>query len=98
MESLQAKIIISVARALLGEVFPAPRGVAYILPSENSIQVIFYDDGDIDEADAESISCVETEIMADFLPEISVEAVTERIDLPSPIAQRGYFIFRRREA
>lgn len=86
------------SRALLGEVFPALRLVRFEF-DDDSIFVDYYVDGEIAERDAESISCAETELLADLdastavVTRIHSVSATEAI----PISERSVTVFHRRE-
>src|SRR5262249_15827690 len=64
-------VLLSVQRALLGEVPPALRGVT-VGWDASSINIVCYFDGEISEEDQASMSCVETEVIADSFPEYDV--------------------------
>lgn len=100
MTSLQldrrAMVLLSVQRALLGVVSAALRAVV-VDYSETSITVTSYFDGEISEDDAESMSCVETEVVADFAADDRVEVRCVRCDVPHPIDGRGVWAYQRRE-
>lgn len=67
---MRNSVISSVQRALLGEVSRRLRGVA-VRWNENSITILCYYDHRIYQKDREAMSCVETEVMADF-PELEI--------------------------
>ncbi len=94
------RVLLSANRALLCEVFPALRQVN-VEWSDKHIKLWAYIDGEIQDEDAESISCAETEIMADFAPEIEVTSEVVRCDFPERIPQDYAFdceaIYSRRE-
>ncbi len=70
---------LSIQRAMLGEVTSELRVAAFSV-SGLSLDVRFYYDGEISEKDIESVSCVETEILADYPPEHTVTASYIRLD------------------
>lgn len=89
-------VLLSVQRALLGAVSPTLRGVTIDL-DKKSIRILACFDGLISEEDSESMSEVETEVMADFLPEYSVSMETKRIDSPSKIQCLEAWAYYRKE-
>ncbi|MCI5142254.1 MAG: hypothetical protein D3909_11165 [Candidatus Electrothrix sp. ATG1] len=99
MNALQDAVIaarLSIQRALLGEISPLLRAEAFSI-TERNIDVRFYFDGLISEDDAESASCVETEIIADYEAEDTVTVRCIRLDAPGPIADNGVWVYQRRE-
>ncbi len=75
-------VLLSVQRALLGEVPPALRGVT-LGWDDRLIYLRCYFDGPISEEDRESMELVATEVMADFFLERNVELQVVRQDAPS---------------
>jgi hypothetical protein len=75
-------VLLSVQRALLGEVPPALRGVT-LGWDDRLVYLRCYFDGPISEEDHESMELVATEVMADFFPERNVELQVVRQDAPS---------------
>ena len=99
MEALQNLVIaarLSIQRALLGEIFPQLRAVVFTI-AEHDIDIRFYVDGLINETDAESASCVETEVIADYEPEDTITTRCIRLDYPEPINDDGIWVYQRRE-
>ncbi|WP_257168500.1 hypothetical protein [Bradyrhizobium sp. SRS-191] len=93
----RSSVFLSLTRALLGEVTPSLRTVQFELVDRN-IDIFCIFDGSISEDDRESMSCMETEVMANF-PEATVQARCLRIDLPDPVpnAPGRSVVFARRE-
>ncbi|QIB08189.1 hypothetical protein GZ982_26825 [Pseudomonas fluorescens] len=87
---------LSVQRALLGEVSKTLRAVILSV-ADQALDIRFYFDGEIEEDDIESVSCVETEILADYDESFKVVVRCVRLDAPEPIADDGIWVFRRRE-
>ncbi|WP_418646899.1 hypothetical protein ACNQFN_15125 [Thauera butanivorans] len=87
---------LSIQRALLGEVSPHLRAVVLSVDCKK-IDVHFYFDGDVSEEDEESVSCIETEILADFEPDFSICAEVIRLDYPLPISDDGFWVYQRKE-
>ncbi|MDZ4057180.1 MAG: hypothetical protein U1E13_03800 [Methylophilaceae bacterium] len=99
MDILQNLVIaarLSIQRALLGEISPQLRAVVFSIVGRD-IDVRFYFDGLISEADAESASFVETEIIADYEAEDTVTVRCIRLDFPEPIEDDGVWVYQRRE-
>jgi hypothetical protein len=94
----RSSVLLSLQRAMLGEVFPALRGVSVMWDRQN-IQIAAYVDGPPTMADEESVSEIETQVMADFLEPIVVESEIIRQDSSSPLPNvaNGIWVFRRRE-
>lgn len=98
MKHERQHIFFCLVRALLGEVFPALRLVRFELHDE-SIVVDCYVDGKISEEDAESISCVETELLADLDADSNVMTRIHSVPVPEliPGSDLAVTVFRRRE-
>lgn len=87
---------LSLQRALLGEISPALRAVAFSMQGRH-IDVRFYYDGSISEDDLESASCAETTMLADYCPEDTVKVRPIRCDAPGAISDDGVWVYLRRE-
>jgi len=71
----RASVLLSLQRALLGEVFPALHTIT-VEWSDTAILFVAYVDTSIREEDRESLSCVATELIADYWPiEVHYEVV-----------------------
>lgn len=94
---LRTRVLLSVQRALLGEISRSVRyiGVAF---DEKEIKLRWVFDGPISDEDTESASCVETEIIAD-MPDHHVVTETIQHDAPKPLAEvrLGDSVFTRHE-
>lgn len=90
------KARLSLQRALLGEIPPALRACIFSIYNLN-IDIRFYFDGAISEKDEESISCVESEVLADYDPEYVISARCIRLDTPAIINDDGIWVYSRRE-
>lgn len=77
--------ILSLNRALWGEVFPELRA-ARIRWDNEKVSLFFYCDGEISDDDRESLECVGTEVLAEF-PDHDLEVNILRCDYPKPIPQ-----------
>ncbi len=99
MKNTQDAIIkarLSLQRALLGEIPPALRACVFSI-SEFNIDIRFYIDGVIREEDEESISCVESEVLADYDPKYVISARCIQLDTPTIINDDGIWVYSRRE-
>jgi hypothetical protein len=94
MRDHELRLVLQVA--LLGEVGPALRGVAYG-QSEDGVTLHFYLDGPISAADRESAACVVTEVLAALPPEVRVSEELIRCDHPARVPTDLRLVFRRRE-
>lgn len=92
---IRARVLLSVQRALLGEVFPALRGVT-VGWDDRTIRIVCYMDGPISARDQERLGCVEAEISADF-EDYQVHVDTVRCDAPADMAPLRAWAYRRRE-
>jgi hypothetical protein len=83
-ENLRVKVLLSIQRALLGEVPKDLRGVTCsYCGAKISIKCFF--DGGITAADQESMETVATEIAADF-PDHEVTSKSLQLDQPEPLS------------
>jgi hypothetical protein len=97
---LRIRVLLSLQRALVGEVTPNIRAVS-VEYSEEKIRIQVYIDGEIsEEAKEEFDAGVVTQVVADFpYPEKddpSVEYEFLRIDAPGRIDYRGIVIYARK--
>jgi hypothetical protein len=81
--------------ALLGEVGPALRGVAYRL-DEREVGIRFYFDGPVSDEDRESASCVVTEVIASLPEDVRVVEEVIRLDAPARLPDDLRHVFHRR--
>lgn len=88
---------LSIQRALLGEVSVLLRAVVFSIKDKN-IDIRFYLDGLLNEKDKESVSCVETEIIADYEEDYAIAVSCIRLDFPQPINDDGIWVYQRRES
>ncbi len=89
-------VLLSLQRALVGEVFPALRAVT-VEWSESAVKFIAYVDGELEEADSDSLSSVAAEVSADFPPSVEVDYEIVRRDGSAAIQDGRLRVFRRRE-
>ena len=72
-DPLRMPVLLSLQRALLGEVFPALVAVC-VSWSERAIRIRWFVDPPISDDNRESVSSVETEVLADFPVGVLVES------------------------
>jgi hypothetical protein len=89
-------VLVAVQQALLGEVSSRLRCVA-VTWGEVSIHLDCYFDGQVDEGDQDSMSCVETEAMAVFPSTHQISHAVHRLDYPNPIPKETTWAFFRKE-
>lgn len=96
MTTGQESLALAIQTALLGEVSPALRGVVFTRENAN-VALSFFFDGEIEEEDRESASCVESELVAVLPPEVTVRTEIIRRDPPATLHAAGWWVYRRRE-
>lgn len=89
-------VLLSLQRALLGEVFPALRTVTAEWTAR-ALKIYFYVDGQLNDSDEGSVFSIAGEVAADFEPEISVSHEVVRCDAPMPVKDDRVWAFSRRE-
>jgi hypothetical protein len=96
-ETLRNKVLLSLQRALLGEVSAFLRGVTCSWDN-NQIRILCLFDGEISDDDQESMDCIETEVMADF-SDITVSLKSIRLDYPELLNSQTLtdWVYRRKE-
>jgi hypothetical protein len=94
--NLILKARLSLQRALLGEVPPSLRAVVLSIKS-HCLEGRFYFDGPIYEEEEEMVSCVESEVIADYDEGVEIKMHCNRLDFPSPIDDDGVWVFKRKE-
>lgn len=88
---------LSLQRALLGNVTPNIRAVITELSGKN-ISLLFYFEGEVDDDDEELASVIETEIIADFDDDFTVDTIVQRLDYPQRIKNtNGLLVYLRKE-
>ena len=95
---LRARAICSVARALLGMVKPNMRCV-FVSWADQAISVrVVYDD-DFTQSDIDDVDAIETEMLADFFPDVNVECRAERLASKQRVVPQGneVMVFMRAE-
>jgi hypothetical protein len=88
--------MLAIQRSLLGEVSASLRAVTLRVLGDH-IHFDAYYDGPIDEDDSESMSCVETELIASLPESIRVTHAVHRIDISSSLPKADIFVYLRRE-
>ena len=94
----RAALLLSVQRALLSEIPPRLRAVACGQKADAFV-ISFYFDGDISDSDRESVSSVETEVLADLSDNQPLKIECSRCDYPQPLPlpQNMILAYARRE-
>jgi hypothetical protein len=82
----RVRVLLSVQRALLGAITPQIREVD-VCWSDSMILIRFVADGEIKPNLDDLVIDAETEVLADFLPDVDVSASVVRIDKGSPIVE-----------
>lgn len=88
----RAAILLSVMRALWGQVTPEIRAVICRPQGDKAFGIEFYIDGPVADSVKESASCVETEVLADFLADFDIAHSVIRLDAPQPIPTDGSLV------
>jgi hypothetical protein len=97
MTSRKCEVLLGIQNALLSEASSHLRAVVVEF-GEAFIHFDAYYDGAPLADDVESMSCVETELIAMFPESHNVTHRVMRLDQPEPIPKIGYWVFFRREA
>ena len=92
----RALVLLSLQRAMLGEVFPALRAVT-VEWSNAAVKFFAYVDGPLTEEDAESLSCISAEVAADLWSGVELDYEVVRRDSPARIDDARVRVFHRRE-
>ncbi len=92
----RAAVLLSLQAAMLGDVFPALRAIT-VEWSDTFVKFWAYVDGPLTEEDAESLSCISTEVIADFWEDVEIEYEAVRLDYPTKITNERLFVYHRRE-
>ena len=92
----RAGVLLSLQRAMLGEVFPALRAVT-VEWSDRMVKFFAYVDGPLADEDSESLSCMAAEVAADFWSGVDVDYEVVQVDFPNRIVDERIRVFRRRE-
>ena len=92
----QNRIRFSLQIAMLGNVVPNLRGITFGF-DDRKINIIAYFDGPVCEEDAETMSCIETEVISDFYPDAEVELNVVRCDAPQKLEMLKMWVYGRKE-
>ena len=90
------QILLAMQNALLGEISPALRSVS-VKFSGDAIHFDAYFHGEIAPEDWESMSCVETELIALMPEDIITSHSNHRIDFPEVLPKCDPLVYSRRE-
>lgn len=88
--------LLAIQQALLGETSACLRAVTIRIVSDR-IHFDAYFDGPVDEEDVESMSCVDTELVAAFPETFEVSHRVHRLDAPAALPNADVFVHLRRE-
>ncbi len=97
--SMKTLLPLSLQRALLGMI---TQNIRAVYADWNDLQVVlyFFFDGEFTEDEAEEVSCIETEVLADILDiDQSIRSKTQciRLDYPGLINCSGICVYGRKE-
>lgn len=94
---LRINVLLSLQRALLGEISPNIRGITCSWDT-SIITIHCYFQAEISDDDRESMECVATEVIADF-PEHRVILECKRLDMPASLNPYtlSAWVYRRKE-
>ncbi len=92
-ENLRSDIVLSVNRALLGEVFSELVAVSCKVENERRFELTFFVDSEVSDALSEDISCIETEIIADFPVGFEISHKVVRAKRASLLTPDAFWIF-----
>jgi len=98
---IPSQIQLEILKALLSEVNPSLRGVAFDWDSENKFALLFfYNDGDLTEAIEDHYSCIDNEASARFffdneLIDHDFKIIT--LNRTSELPKHDYWVFLRKE-
>jgi Bacterial toxin 50 len=95
---LLTSLKLSINRALWGAVIPSLRKVSLKWePGDETAYILFYHDGEINDAIEENYSCIHTEVQADFVFDPKIDFEVMRCDYPERLPQVNYTIYARKE-
>lgn len=92
----RSRITLSVNRALLGEAFDELTGVCGLIEHEYAFSLTFFVSREPDDAIVESISCTETEVMADFPASVHIKHQIVHCEHPTSPATDAFWIYLRK--
>ncbi len=91
------QVLLSVQRALLGEIYPAIRAITIKWNSSSELIMDFYFDHPITDDDKENVSALTTEIYADGYFEKVTENCTYSADAKIVYAPLDFVVYARKE-
>ena len=92
----RAEIFLSVSRALIGEVYPSLVAICALVTGPDDFTLHFFLDRDVDDHLEDAISCIETEVIADFARHINIEVEIRTADRPQLPERDAFWIFYRK--
>lgn len=92
----RSKITLSVNRALLGEAFDELTGVCGLIEHEDAFSLTLFVSREPDDAIVESISCMETEVMADFPANVHIKHQIVHCEHPTLPATDAFWMYLRK--
>jgi len=100
-QNIPSLIRIEILQALLSEVNPSLRGVAFEWNNENKFAFLFfYNDGQVTDALEDHYSCIDNEASTRFFFDhelIYHDFKVVRIDCPQPLPEHDCWVYLRRE-
>ncbi len=94
--NFRVEIFLSVSRALIGEVFPSLVAVCAFMAGPDDFTLYFFIDREADEDLEDAISCIETEVIADFARQINVKVEIRTAERPQLPEKDAFWIFYRK--
>lgn len=94
--NFRVEIFISVSRALIGEVFPSLVAVCAYITGPDDFTLHFFIDRETDEDIEDAVSCIETEVIADFARQINVKVEIRTAERPQLPEKDAFWIFYRK--
>ena len=90
-------VLLSIQKALLGNIFPSLRGITVAYKNAPTIHIKCYLDKIISDEDRETIEVFYTEVTSDFSQEYKFIFETERIDFPVKLVILDEWVYLRKE-
>lgn len=90
-------VLLSLQRALLGNVPMSLRGVSVNYDDPKKVVIEWFFDGEISEEDQETADDFHTEVIADFDEDVKVTLEVKRVDYPERIDPQGQWVYYRKE-
>lgn len=92
----RSQITLSLNRALLGEAFDDLTGVCGLIKHKDAFSLRFFVSREPDDAIVEDISCIETEVMADFPASVHIKHQIVHCEQPSLPSPDAFWIYLRK--